>query len=254
LIVWCITGGGDFFDENYRVFTHLLSKKYPILTIFSDAGALVYNRYGFFWKLYKSNLKMTNLHVLFESQYVLDFNIAQLLKQTRINYSVLPKDPTFAKGIWLANYIIKCIIASPLTSNSVAKLVTGINDTLILNILSAGKKAGQLIGILPTDRGSDSITSTLPVRQRKPLNSVDMDLKVCPYDALDSRNLPKVEYRSEYCVGCRICVEKYPEYFTVDEKIEIYVRSIDQQNTQKLSDEFRVFHSVDEISVFISSL
>ena len=165
----------------------------------------------------------------------------------------MPVDPTFAKGIWLANYNIRCIIASPLTSNSVAKLVSGINDTLIGNILSAGKKAGQLIGILPTDRGFDSIVSSLPVRQKVQLNSDKLNPKICSFNALNSERA-YVEYLPEYCVGCRKCVEKYPDNFTVDEKIEIHIRAIDQQNSQKLSDEFRVFHSVDEISVFISSL
>ena len=222
--------------------------------IFSDAGALVYNRYGFFWNLSKLNLKNTNFQFLFESQFVLDHNIEQLLRKSNVDYSALPKDPTFAKGIWLANHNLKCIVASPLTSNSIAKLTSGINDSMILNILSAGKKAGQLIGIFPTDRGIDSITSSLPVRQKKPLKSQDFDTKVCAFGALDSKKFSNVEFLPEFCVGCRKCVEKYPGNFAVDEEIEIHVRSIDQLNTQKLSDEFRVFHAPEEISIFISSL
>ncbi|MCK5346825.1 MAG: hypothetical protein KAR20_25630, partial [Candidatus Heimdallarchaeota archaeon] len=99
-----------------------------------------------------------------------------------------------------------------------------------------------------------SITSSLPVRQKKPLKSQDFDTKVCAFGALDSKKFSNVEFLPEFCVGCRKCVEKYPGNFAVDEEIEIHVRSIDQLNTQKLSDEFRVFHAPEEISIFISSL
>jgi flavoprotein len=214
----------------------------------------VYNRYGFFWNLTRSNIVLKNLYLLFESQYVLDYNIGILLRKAGIVYSALPVDPAFAKGIWLANQEIKCIIASPLTSNSVAKLINGINDTLILNLLSAGKKANQLIGILPTDRDSNTIITKLPIRHIKKLKSEEYDSDVCLYGALDSTTYSNVYYRAEYCVGCRKCVEKYPKHFTVDEELDILIRPIDQQNTQKLSDEFRVFYSVEEISFFLSSL
>ncbi|MHA1993082.1 MAG: flavoprotein [Candidatus Hodarchaeales archaeon] len=249
-----MTGGGDFFEDNYHVLLDMLSKKIPILAVFSDAGAFVYNRYGFFWNLSRLDSEMDNFRVLFESDFVLNHNIEQLLRKKEIPYSTLPRDPSFAKGIWLANQNLKCIIASPLTSNSVAKLTTGINDTLVLNLLSAGKKAGQMIGIFPTDRGFDSITSKLPVRKTKPVDSKDLDPKVCSYGALDLESYSNAEYLSEFCVGCRKCVEKYPEIFSVDEEIEIHIRSIDQVNTQKLRDEFRVFHSPEEISSFISAL
>ncbi len=254
MIVWCVTGGGDFFDDNHKLILQLLSKNHPILVVFSNAGAVVYNRYGFFWNLTRSNIEFTNSYFLFESQYVLEYNISDLLKKTGVVYSALPRDPTFASGVWLANQEIKCIIVSPLTSNSVAKLILGINDSLILNLLSAGKKANQLIGILPTDRGSNTITTKLPVRQNKIFKLEDYDPKVCMFRALDSTTYSTIYYLPEYCVGCRKCVEKYPHHFTVDEKLEIHIRPIDQQNTQRLSDEFRVFYSVEEISIFISSL
>ncbi len=222
--------------------------------VFSNAGAVVYNRYGFFWRLSQLNIEMKYLRILFESQYVLDYNIARLLKRNRIVHSSLSKDPTYGKGIWLANQNLKCIIASPLTSNSVAKLTSGINDTLILNILSAGKKAEQLIGIFPTDREIETVTTSLPVRQKLPIDSRTIDTKICQFGALVLTQNSCVEYLSELCVGCRKCVEKYPKYFSVNDKMEIRMRPIDQENTQNLRDEFRIFHSIEEISIFISSL
>jgi len=87
-----------------------------------------------------------------------------------------------------------------------------------------------------------------------PMKRKDFDPKVCSYKALVSKELSFIEYLPENCVGCRKCVEKYPENFTVDEELKVHIRPIDQLNTQKLSDEFRVFHSPEEISIFISAM
>ncbi|MHA1206001.1 MAG: flavoprotein [Candidatus Hodarchaeales archaeon] len=260
LIVWCLTGGGDFFDENYKVFTKLLSEGQPMLAIFSNAGAIVHNRYGFFWNL--ARLSSSNPHILFlfEGEECLQNNIQFLLDKANISYNVFPYDPAFSLGIWLANQKIRCIVASPLTANSVAKLTHGIADTLIVNILSAGKKANQLIGVFPnqligvfpTDRGLDKIITCLPVRQKKPLPRSVINVKDCTFGALKIASSALVKYSPEICVGCQICVKKYPGYFTVNEKIEVRIRKVDQANSLKLADEFRLFQSPDEIFSFVS--
>lgn len=254
MVVWCFTGGGDLFEENLKAFITLLSKEnLPILAIFSRAGALVQNRFGFFWKLQQLKLNSPQTLFLFEDATVLTYNIDSLLKKAQISFGILPFDPTFSRGIWLANQDIRCIIASPLTANSAAKLATGISDTLIVNLLSAGRKAKQRIGIFPTDRFTDVIISKLPVRQKKPLHRNMIDYKACSFYALHAIDSTSVEYRPEYCVGCQKCVQLYPEYFSVGEIVEIHIRKTDQMNTQKLSNEFRVFQSPDEISTFVTS-
>ncbi len=251
LIVWCLTGGGDFFDENYKVFTKLLSDGQPILAIFSNAGATVQNRYGFFWKLSKLGSKDTHTLFLFESEECLQDNIKFLMEKANISYSVFPHDSAFSLGIWLANQKIKCIVASPLTANSVAKLTRGIADILIVNILSAGKKANQLIGVFPTDRGLDVIMSKLPVRQKKPLERSIINIEDCAFGALEITSSTNVKYLPEKCVGCQNCVKKYPDFFTVNEEIKVKIRNVDQANSQKLAGEFWLFQSPDEIMSFV---
>ena len=174
------------------------------------------------------------------------------MEKANISYSVFPHDSAFSLGIWLANQKIKCIVASPLTANSVAKLTHGIADNLIVNILSAGKKANQLIGVFPTDRGFDTIMSKLPVRQKKSLPKSIINIEVCTFGALKIVSSTHVEYSPEICVGCQNCVKKYPDYFTVNEEIEVQIRKVDQANSQKLSSEFRLFQSPDEIFSFVS--
>ncbi|MHA1940305.1 MAG: flavoprotein [Candidatus Hodarchaeales archaeon] len=254
LIIWCLTGGGDLFEENYRAFKDLLEKKYTIIAVFSNAGALIYNRYGFFWEMSKFVKNKENLLFLFEDPETLTFNIQKLLDNSKILYAILPSDPSFARGIWLANQKVKCIIGSPFTANSVGKLVHGIADNLILNIISTGKKANQTIGIFPTDRGMIVIESKLPVRQVKPLPKTEYDSNTCKYNALGEHNSLYIEFKPEYCVGCRNCVNLYPANFSVNEKINIKIRTIDHRNSMKLSKEFQVFQSPDEISKFILSL
>ncbi len=254
LIVWCLTGGGDFFDENYKVFSKLYLEGHPVLAIFSNAGAVVQNRYGFFWKLTKLKSKNDNALFLFESQGGLQNNIRILLEKANIPYNVFPQDQAFSLGIWLANQKVKCIIASPLTANSVAKLTHGIADTLIVNILSSGKKANQLIGIFPTDRSSDSILTTLPVRQKKPLRKESISIDVCAFGALEISSPSHLKFSSEKCVGCQHCVQKYPDYFSVNEELEVQIRKVDQLNSQKLESEFQIFHTPNDIVSFVSML
>jgi hypothetical protein len=237
-----------------NLFKHLLiEENLPILAVFSKAGALVHNRYGFFWNLQFLELDESQLLILFEDQEVLTYNIASLLEKAQISYEVLPIDSTFSRGIWLANQRICCIIGSPLTSNSAAKIVTGITDTLITNIISAGKKAKQQIGILPTDQISDIMVSKLPVRQKKPLSQNLIAPQTCSFSALTVGKSSHVEFRPEYCVGCQKCVQVYPEHFSLGEEIKVHIRKIDSLNTQKLSEEFRTFNSPREILPFITS-
>ena len=253
LVIWCLTGGGDLFEENSKVFFKLVEENHPVLAIFSNAGALVQNRYGFFLKLTKGFRNKDNLLFLFEDQSVLSFNIQRILDDSNISYAVLPYDPSFARSVWLANQKIKCIIASPLTANSVAKLVNGIADNFIINLVSAGKKANQTIGIFPTDRGISIIESKLPVRQIKLLSKDEYSPNTCKYGAIVEDHSPYISYRPEYCTGCRECVKKYPDSFSVDEKMKIRIRSIDRLNTERISKEFRIFQNPEEIIEFINS-
>ena len=253
LIIWCLTGGGDLFEENYETFCKLIEENYPVLAIFSNAGALVHNRYGFFLKLSKVFRNKDNLLFLFEDQRVLSFNIQRILDDSNISYAVLPYDPSFARSVWLANQKIKCIILSPLTANSIAKLTNGVADNFILNLVSACKKANQTIGIFPTDRGISIIETKLPVRQIKLLSKDTYSPNTCEYGALVEDHSSYISYKPEYCTGCRECVKKHPDSFSVNDKMKIRIRSVDRLNTERISKEFRIFRTPEEIIEFINS-
>ena len=46
-VLWCYTGAGHFFKSNLNQLLKLNQTKVPICLIFSNAGALIANRYGF---------------------------------------------------------------------------------------------------------------------------------------------------------------------------------------------------------------
>lgn len=249
-ILWCYTGAGHFFDEIFDLIINLNQESIPVCFAFSNAGALVANRYGLFWKIIRSTYRKEYAHFIFED-VVAKYNIQDLLQEANFSYSILSNDPTFSDAVALANTSINCIIACPLTANTASKLALGVADSFISNLLSAGMKARKKIGILPTDVKEQRIKTKLPIRQINPISSTQFDITVCKFKALEARDTSEIKYFPQYCVGCQACVKKFPNIFSYGDEIEINIRKIDSQNIQKLHTEFTVFSSPSEILPFI---
>ncbi|MFX0050381.1 MAG: flavoprotein [Candidatus Hermodarchaeota archaeon] len=250
-IIWCYTGGGHLYEENFSVIKELIKGPTPVWLIFSEAGALIANRYGLFWDLVQSCTNKENLRLIFESVKVLKFNIKNLLDKNSFSYDIIPEDPAYSSAISLANRNLKCIIASPLSANTAAKLAHGISDNFISNLLAAGSKAGKRIVIVPTDAVSGSIQSKLPVRQKLSSNTIQVDPRVCRFQALKKSHTEEVIFLPQFCVGCEMCVKKYPQFFSGRESIEIRIRKIDYHNVEILRNEFDVLQKPSEILGFI---
>lgn len=252
-IIWCYTGAGHFFNEIFDLIIDLNRKLIPVCFVFSDAGALVANRYGLFWRIIRSTYRKDYAHFIFED-VVAKYNIQDLLQEGNFSYSILSKDPTFSDAVALANTAKSCIIACPLTANTASKLVLGVADSFISNLLSAGMKAGKKIGILPTDAKEQKIKTKLPVRQINPISASHFDVTVCKFKALEETNATEIKYSPQYCVGCQACVKKFPNIFSYGDEIELNIRKIDSQNIQKLRNELTVFNSPSEIITFIKHI
>ncbi len=251
-VLWCYTGAGHRFEENFEQILKLNRESIPICFIFSDAGALVANRYGFFWKLSKTTFKKDLVHFLFQNEEILNSNIKTFLNQMNLSYDVIPFDPAFSSAISLVyNNKIVCIIGSPLTANTVAKLANGLADNFTTNLLTHGMKAGINIGIFPTDAISSEEISILPVRYNGKGSSKRIGTDVCQYNAIKEITPSKIDFLARYCIGCKKCVEKYPEFFTHGEKIKVRIRNTDVQNVNKLKSEVVVFSSPKEIVNFV---
>lgn len=249
-VLWCYTGGGHFFQEIFGQITKVNRESIPICFVFSNAGALVANRYGFFWKLIHSDIRKENMHFIFDDVVAL-YNIKNMLLDANFSHSTFSNDLTFSVAMALANSGIRCIVACPLTANTASKLVLGISDSMISNLLSTGLKSGKKIGILPTDATPQRTKTKLPIRQINTASSDQVNPAVCKFNALEESSTKKIQFFSQFCVGCQVCVEKFPNVFSYGDEIEINIREVDSQNIQKLSTELTVFHSPSEILPFI---
>ena len=249
-IIWCYTGAGHYFEEIFDLLIRVNKKSIPICFVFSKAGALVANRYGLFWRITHSDYRKRYIHFIFED-IVVEYNIPNILEAANFSYSILSKDPTFSVAIALANTEINCIIACPLTANTASKLALGVTDSIISNLLSTGLKSGKKIGVLPTDAIPQRIQTRLPIRQIKPASTTHVKNSICKFNALLETSTNTIEFQPQFCVGCKKCVEKYPDFFSYGDEIEVKIREVDSRNIQTLGSELTVFNSPDEILPFI---
>jgi flavoprotein len=251
-VIWCYTGAGHCFKENFEQIIKLNQDCIPICLIFSEAGALVANRYGFFWRLCQSDLKKDTIHFMFPNKDILNSNIEILLNRANLSYGILSQDPAYSIAISLAyNRGVACIIGSPFTANTIAKLASGIADSFISNLISHGVKAGSNIGIFPTDASTIEVTSFLPVRYCGKSSSEQIEIGICQYNAIKGINPLEIDFLANMCVGCKKCVMKYPELFTYGEQIKVKIRNIDVQNVNHLRSEVVIFSSPKEIEKFV---
>lgn len=249
-ILWCYTGGGHYFNDLFAQIIKINHEALPICFVFSDAGALVANRYGLFWKLAHSNINKEYLHFIF-GDTVAQYNIEKILREADFSYSIISKDPSFSFAEVLANSQVNCIIACPLTANTAAKLALGIRDSFISNLLSSGLKSEKTVAILPTDAFFGRIKTELPIRQIQLTSSSQINIEICEFNALKEAPNNQIQFVPQFCVGCQSCVKKHPAVFSYGDTIEMEIREVDFQNIQKLRSELTVFQSPNEIFPFV---
>lgn len=126
------------------------------------------------------------------------------------------------------------LIVSPTTSNTIAKLVHGIADSLVTNAVAQAGKGQVRILLVPVDLESGDLETVLP-------SKLELDLcqncdtceaaAACPPDAIT----PGVEINLLKCQGCAACQVACP-YGAVSggSIITIHMREIDIENSQKL--------------------
>ena len=68
------------------------------------------------------------------------------------------------------------IVVSPVTGNTVAKLVNGIADSLVTNCVSQALKGGRTVYLYPTDQWREDTTTILPDGRKLVLKHRKIDL------------------------------------------------------------------------------
>ncbi len=211
-IIWGITGAGHMLKESINVLNKL-SKKHELTIIFSNAGLEVVKKYGYYKKIEKIISKNRNNKLVFDSDQ-------------RYSYP-------FSGKLTYDKYDL--IVVSPTTANSVAKIVNGIADTLITNVVAQSGKGRIPLIIVPVDQEEGLTKTILPPRIDKDICKkckMCMAKSICPTKAI---NPPEIDaskcIRCMECEGC--CIH---DAIITDEIFEIYIRKIDVDNTRKLEE------------------
>jgi len=209
-IGWAITGAGHLLDESVAVIEDL-AKDNEITIFLSNAGEEVLKMYGLFERIaaitggYYKELAL-------DSDQSFSFPISGRLS--------------------LGKYDV--FIVSPTTSNTVAKIVHGISDTLVTNSVAQAGKGGVKTLIIPVDMESGDVKTILPSKLELGSCADCENCEAagsCPQGAI----IPKQEINLLKCVGCGKCENSCPFNVIKSGKIvTIHMRDIDIENTHKL--------------------
>jgi archaeoflavoprotein AfpA len=154
-VAWGITGSGDFMPEIIKVMNEI-SKEHDEIKIYvflSKAADKVVKWYG----LYK------DLKTISEKIYT------EVDANTTEPFYYIPGALQMGKF----DFFIVC----PATGNSVAKIVTGVADTLITNSVAQAAKANIPIYVMPVDQIEGKQITTLPSGEKLELEMREVDLR-----------------------------------------------------------------------------
>ncbi|BDZ70023.1 dihydromethanopterin reductase (acceptor) [Methanobacterium petrolearium] len=211
-IAWAFTGAGHMLLESVEVLEEIAAKNENQVTVLlSGAGEEVLKMYGLFDRV-KSATGGYYQELVLEKDQMWSYPISGRFSLGR--YDLL--------------------IVSPTTSNTIAKLVHGIADSLVTNAVAQAGKGQVRILLVPVDLESGDLETVLP-------SKLELDLcqncdtceaaAACPPDAIT----PGVEINLLKCQGCAACQVACP-YGAVSggSIITIHMREIDIENSQKL--------------------
>ena len=141
------------------------------------------------------------------------------------------------------------LIVSPATANTVSKIVYGIADTLVTNVVAQAGKGAVPVYMVPVDIHPGPIDTVLPSKMElSKCQSCDdcVASLACEQGAI----IPHEEIDLTKCIGCGLCRNTCP-YDAISEGkiITIYMRDIDIENTRKLEriDNIQIFETPQEI-------
>jgi dihydromethanopterin reductase (acceptor) len=219
-IAWGFTGAGHLLQESVDALVKL-SKDHEVTVMTSGAGEEVLKMYGLFETV--KNLTGGKYRELV------------LESDQRDSY---PMTGRFSLGTY------DMLVVSPATSNTIAKIVHGIADSLITNAVAQAGKGKVDTYIVPVDLESGDVETVLPSKLELELcKSCEpcQAAAACPQDAIT----PGVEINLLKCEGCGACQTACPfNAVTGGKIITIHMREIDIKNTSKL-------HNIEGINILI---
>ena len=218
-IGFAFTGAGHLLNESVQV-AEKLAENHEVTIFLSGAAEEVLKMYG----LYERVARLTG------GKY------RELATDSNQKFS-FPITGRFSLGKY------DLLIVSPATANTVSKIVYGIADSLVTNVVAQAGKGAVKTFMVPVDIHPGPVDTVLPskVEKDKCQNCDDCVASLaCPEGAI----IPHDEIDLTKCVGCGQCRNTCP-YDAISEGkiITIYMRDIDIENTRKLSE-------IDDIQIF----
>ena len=211
-IIWAITGAGHLLKESMEILD-AISNKHNITLALSKAGEEVITLYGLNKKMKKIINKKTSNSIVQEDEQKYSYPFSG--KITHEKYDL--------------------IIIAPATANTTAKIVHGIADTLVTNIVAQSGKGEIPLIILPVDQKEGPVESIIPPYINKKICIECEDCipkRICSEEAIQP---PEID--SGKCSGCKKCGNKCKyDAIILNKKIKLYIRKIDAQNTEKLDE------------------
>jgi dihydromethanopterin reductase (acceptor) len=211
-IAWGITGAGHLLKDTFAVMEEL-KKEHRITAFLSGGGEEVLKAYGLWDKL----------NEICSGEY---------LEEIITSKSEGKSFPTTGR-FFLKKY--DALIVSPTTTNTVAKIVHGISDTLVTNAVSHAMKAMTPVYIVPVDTKEEEKETVLP-------NYVDRDIcencakcppqEICEEGAFGDRKIDLLK-----CTACGDCVFVCEHGAVIEGKVvRLKVRKVDADNVKRLNE------------------
>jgi dihydromethanopterin reductase (acceptor) len=208
-IAWGVTGAGHYLKDSFDVFTEFKSEiadGVKITTFVSRAAEEVAQVYGLFGLL----------KVISPGSYM-----EEIILESQQGWSY-PKTGRFSRG----NY--NALIVSPATSNTVAKIVTGIADSLVTNAVAHGVKGGVPVYVVPVDIEGKVESPTPYFIDREICVKCGKCAEICPSQAIEEQ----IDFLK--CTGCGLCKD-ICEYSAINGgSVELRIRDVDNENVKKM--------------------
>jgi dihydromethanopterin reductase (acceptor) len=223
-IVWCVTGAGQFLEESCEFIKKLSEREHKITLAFSGAGYEVARMYGM------EGIKKYAKSVVLEEEQ--------------------GRSAPFSGRLNKKNYDF--VVVAPATANTVAKIVYGIADTLVTNIVAQAGKQNIPVFILPTDAKKYQETKIPMSINLEKCTACKACISACPNNAIFITGSGKLKINLMFCNACGKC-KAACSYGAIGfgKIIKIQCREVDMENVKRIrkSEGIKVIESLEEIKM-----
>jgi dihydromethanopterin reductase (acceptor) len=207
-ILWCITGAGHFLEKCFDA-ARMLSVDNRITIAYSAAGYEVCRMYGFLDRI--------------EEEF-----------PDRILESDQGASAPLVGRLSRKEYDL--VVVAPCTANTAAKIVHGIADSLVTNVVAQAGKCKVPVCILPTDARKLQKTRTPIYVDFAKCRRCDVcnAMANCPEEAFYVSDCARIDLMK--CKGCKTCVDScLHKAIEFGKEVDIVCRDLDVRNAESLA-------------------